>query len=286
MVGPSFSPVSLVPVTPDAQLPVNACRRLFILGCGRSGTSLVAGLFRRTGLFMGASSYLASNSNPTGYYEDREINSINEELVRSVLISSGITPPNDQCSKGWDYPSSDGQCWLARLSRSTLFKASDEINKRIDFVYSQGPTCLKDPRFNYTLQAWLSRIDKSESLSTAFICVFRQPSIVAASIIKEIHTAQYLKNFAISVRQAYEIWLLQYSYILEHHARQGRWLFIEYEDLLEPHGLELVQSFTGLKVDKALPTRRLNRTRPLNSPPSSVMQLYAELRSRAVSILD
>lgn len=273
------SPVSFAPVISDAQLPLNACRRLFILGSGRSGTSLLAGLFRHTGLFMGASAYLASISNPTGYYEDREINLINEELVRSVLPD--FTPQNDLCSNGWDHPSSHGQCWLARVPLVASFTASAEINKRIDQIYSQGPTCLKDPRFNYTLQAWLSRIETRQKESTAFICIFRQPSVVVESILNEVRTAAYLRNFAISVKQAYDCWLLQYSHILRLHANHGRWLFIEYDDLLDNAGLDRIEHFTGLQVDRTLPMRNLNRSKPSSSAPANAINLYEELRSRA-----
>jgi|694.fasta_scaffold51825_7 hypothetical protein len=275
------SPVSCVPLITDAQLPSNACRRLFILGSGRSGTSLLAGLFRQTGLFMGASAYLASPSNPTGYYEDREINSINEELVRSELPKYTLT--NDLYSNGWDCPSSYGQCWLARLPLAASFSTSAEINKRIDQIFSRGPTCLKDPRLNYTLQAWLSRIEVSQMNSMACICIFRHPSVVVESILREVRTAAYLRSFAISVKQAYDCWLLQYSHILRLHANSGRWLFVEYDELLQDSGLYKVEQFTGLQVDRTLPRSDLNRSKPSSTAPQNAVDIYQELMSRSSS---
>ena len=273
------SPVAHVPLISDLDLPMNACRRLFILGSGRSGTSLLAGLFRQTGLFMGSSAYLASPSNPTGYYEDREINSINEQLIKSVLPH--FTRINDVCGNGWDYPASHGQCWLARVPIDAAFTTSEEVDNRIDQVYSNGPTCLKDPRFSYTLQSWRSRIENKYAESTAFICVFRHPSVVIESILKEVRTASYLRTFAMSVKQAYDCWLLQYLHILRLHAVNGRWLFVKYDDLLDNSGLDKVEHFTGLLVDRTLPQRRFNRTTPSSVAPPDVTNLYEELLARA-----
>ena len=58
---------------------------LFVLGCGRSGTSLVAGLFRNAGYFMGENLLRPRDGNPLGFFEDREVNSINEELIGPLL---------------------------------------------------------------------------------------------------------------------------------------------------------------------------------------------------------
>ena len=46
---------------------------LFITGSGRSGTSMVAGLFRATGAFMGQHLVKPRISNPLGFFEDAEI---------------------------------------------------------------------------------------------------------------------------------------------------------------------------------------------------------------------
>ena len=49
---------------------------IIILGSGRSGTSMVAGLFRNCGYYMGDNYILPRESNPKGFFEDSEINNI------------------------------------------------------------------------------------------------------------------------------------------------------------------------------------------------------------------
>jgi hypothetical protein len=56
-------------------------RNLFILGSGRSGTSMVAGLFRNAGYFMGDKLHEPRHSNPLGFFEDAAVNNINESIL-------------------------------------------------------------------------------------------------------------------------------------------------------------------------------------------------------------
>ncbi|MEX1136279.1 MAG: sulfotransferase [Balneolales bacterium] len=279
MTESSFPPVSLVPTLSQTQLPKNACHRLFILGVGRSGTSLLAGLFRKTGLYMGSSSYLNSNANPRGYYEDREVNSINEDLIQKALTER--KDKQTSCNFSCDFPST-GQRWLARLQQSSTLQISQHINERIDRLYSQGPSCFKDPRFNYTLQAWLTPNINSEMNNSAFLCVFRNPSKTITSILKEVNTASYLQNFSMNAEQAYDCWELQYRNILNNLSSSGRWLFIEYEDLLEHAALDRIEAFTGHKVDRSLPERSLNRSIDALPAPQQAVALYDALRERAL----
>ena len=45
-------------------------RNCLILGSGRSGTSMAAGILARAGYFMGAELWPADIGNPKGYFED------------------------------------------------------------------------------------------------------------------------------------------------------------------------------------------------------------------------
>ena len=55
------------------------------MGSSRSGTSLTASLFRNSGYFYGNELLPPSVSNPKGYYEDRDINLLNNQLIDMVL---------------------------------------------------------------------------------------------------------------------------------------------------------------------------------------------------------
>lgn len=52
---------------------------IFVLGPHRSGTSLVAGMLDRLGVYMGPS--WADEHNPTGYFEDRRFLAFHKQLV-------------------------------------------------------------------------------------------------------------------------------------------------------------------------------------------------------------
>src|ERR1700677_4686273 len=59
-------------------------RNCLILGSGRSGTSMAAGILARAGYFMGDELWPTDVGNPKGQFEDREVNQINDELIASV----------------------------------------------------------------------------------------------------------------------------------------------------------------------------------------------------------
>lgn len=273
-----FPPVALVEPLAAEALPEGACRRLFVLGAGRSGTSLLAGLFRRTGLFMGAAAYRTREANPLGFYEDREVNAINEDLLAPLLPAP--THGGDRFQPGWDQPS-DGQRWLARLPLTCAVESTAETEQRIQALYRQGASCFKDPRFCYTLPIWRRLLDPAEIASTAFLCVFRSPAVVLSSVLREVGSAPYLRHLAISVDQVSDCWSLQYRHVLEQHASEGRWLFVAYEQMFQPSGLDRIEVFTGHAVDRSLPTTELNRSVPLQPAPAQLNELYAELCERA-----
>ena len=84
---------------------------LFVLGCGRSGTSLVAGLFRNAGFHMGDNLYRPRPSNPKGFFEDVAVNGLNDDLIGRLLPGR---PSGDLSGYGWDVPNCK-QRWLGRL---------------------------------------------------------------------------------------------------------------------------------------------------------------------------
>lgn len=276
---PPSDPLEFPPAMPVSALPAAACRRLFLLGAGRSGTSLLAGLFRRSGLFMGESTYKLRPSNPHGLFEDREVNAINEALLASLLPAPPLRSA-DGLEDGQDVPG-EGQRWLARLPLEAKVEANSELEQRILSLYARGSSCFKDPRFCYTLAVWRKLLPAEDEEHTAFLCVFRDPAVVLASVLEEVHSALYLGGLAISVDQVLACWRWQYRHVLENHARSGRWLFVAYEQLLEPSGLDRIEAFTGHRLDRSLPEPSLNRSRPQRAVPGPVGDLYRELCRRA-----
>ena len=58
---------------------------LIILGSGRSGTSLVTGLFAKAGYNQGTRLSGPNEGNPKGRFEDRQVNYTNEIILSQVM---------------------------------------------------------------------------------------------------------------------------------------------------------------------------------------------------------
>ena len=240
-----------------------------ILGSGRSGTSMVAGTLAKAGYFMGDNLYPAKISNPKGFFEDPEINGINEDLLSQVL------PKRPPIIGKWFFHNRPrlGHYWLVRIPVNMSIPITSNITKRIQRLTKRQPFCLKDPRFCYTLPLWRPYLE-----NTIYICVFRDPSSTVLSILKECKMADYLKDFNITYEDALEIWRLMYLHIIEHFRHQGDWLFLHYDQVLYGDGLERLRAITGAPVDESFPDRSLHRTNPSKIPlPIEIQNIYKQL---------
>jgi len=264
--------VAPIPSTLESLQPAGeAADRLFVLGAGRSGTSLLAGLFRRSGLHMGDAPYRPRQANPHGFFEDREVNSINEALLASCLpqrVESGV------CGHGHDVPG-EGQRWLARLPAAITPATTADLSSRISAILARGATCLKDPRFCYTLPAWWQAIEPGARVR--HLCVFRHPSVVASSVLRECRSAPYLANLAISPELVFANWCLLYRHILQKHALSGEWLFVAYDRLFEDSTLDCIEAFSGHKLDRSLIDPALNRSRTEHLTSAEAESIYQQL---------
>ncbi len=247
-------------------------KNIIILGSGRSGTSMVAGCFAKSGYFMGDDLWDARKANPKGFFEDREINEINEDLLEPVV-------PKRRHLWGkifFQHQPIKWQRWLACLPPDVKISSPPSIVERIKKIVQREPYCLKDPRFSYTLPAWEPFLNK-----TVFICVFRDPGSTAASIYKECLEVPHLANpksgIKISMRQAFEVWIHTYLPILSIHRYKGDWLFLHYNQVLTSEGMDKLEEFTGSKVDRSFPTAKLSRSKPSGKNPKKSMEIYSDL---------
>ena len=242
-------------------------RNLLILGSGRSGSSMVAGAFRTAPYFMGENLWEASDSNPKGYFEDYEINSINEEILTSVVR---LRPRILGWSFCRDRPRR-GQMWLARIPLDAKISCPPEITQRIIQLTSREPFCFKDPRFAYTLPCWAPHL-----VNTRHIVVFRDPATTVASLEKECRK-DYLHDLSITRDEIIELWMLTYSHILRWYRCGDSWLFIHYDQVLQPAGLDRLEKFSAARVDRLFPDVSLRRSSPINSIPPRAKALYSQL---------
>ena len=61
-------------------------KNCLIMGSGRSGTSMIAGMLAKEDYFFGDNLYQARDPNPKGFFEDPEINDINETILSQVTL--------------------------------------------------------------------------------------------------------------------------------------------------------------------------------------------------------
>lgn len=246
----------------------NGLKNVIVLGSGRSGTSMAAGILSGSGFYMGSNIYPASISNPKGNFESWEINGINERLLAQVV------PGRPPLLGRWIFHERPtvGQRWLAHVPLETAIPCPPKIKERIRKVVQKSPFCFKDPRFSYTLPAWRPFLK-----NVVFICIFREPTITATSILKVCKDAPYLRDFLINFDRVLEIWCLMYRHILEMHRYEGQWLFLHYDQLLKGDGLDRLERFVGTEINRDFPDVLLNRSIPKETASLEAKWIYKQL---------
>lgn len=134
---------------------------IIITGCGRSGTSVMAGVLWRCGLDLGFDASLSEN------YEHLNIVALNDSLIGCCLDGTG-NPAT------WNSPPMVES--LERACGAVLPRVKEFSNSFDGFLRNQGA---KDPRFCFTLRMWqrVWPIDK-------IVYCLRDPDEVAASFLE------------------------------------------------------------------------------------------------------
>jgi hypothetical protein len=134
---------------------------IIILGMYRSGTSLVAGLLHRLGVFMGED--FGNNSDPWHHYEDQAFVSLNQQLLTSA-----------------------GGSWRKPPSVQALFRSSHPYNERIQRLlrerFKAPPWGFKDPSTCLTAPLWHSHLLLWGK--PRYVIVWRERERVVASLIQ------------------------------------------------------------------------------------------------------
>lgn len=259
-------------------------KNCIILGAGRSGTSMVAGTLADAGYYMGDTLLPPTEGNPKGYFESREVEAVNDGLIHTMRY-----PTRREKRLAWlrpipqqpDFDTLEPWVkarWLALIPpvRQPILKSI--YQEQIEALVKYQPFCFKDPRFSYTLPAWRPFLNPSE---TAFICVFREPAITAASILKEVQTESYLDGLTITYEQVMQMWVYSYRHILTKHRHAGSWLFLHYSQVLTEEGLNRIEMLLDVKVNRDFPEARLQRTQSEQNAPRDAQHIYRQLCSLA-----
>lgn len=219
---------------------------------------------------MGDHLHGPSEGNPKGYFEDSEVNSINEKLLARVVAKRRWRRIGRVLFRSGP---STYQRWLSVVPIDRQIVTSNAIDKRIRALTARRPFCFKDPRFSYTLPIWWPFLEKS-----VFVCIFRHPSATAESIMKECKANPSMQGFAISKEGALLVWAAMYSHILRiHRPRGGDWLFLHYRQLLEAHARGTLADRLGVNIDGSFADPVLERSCATHEVPEQTRVLYREL---------
>jgi hypothetical protein len=219
------------------------------------------------GYFLGHQLLPPGSDNPKGFYEDREVNSINEVLL------SGVTPPQPPgCAARADNAVLWGWRWLADVPGDATFSCTPALATQIRTLTRNIPYCFKDPRFCYTLPVWRPYLD-----DCVFLCVFREPAHTAHSILKVCERGEYLHGLEIDFQEALQRWLSMYRQVLDIHRKQGDWLFLHYRQILNASGIPRLEAFLNTHIESEFADVRLARTLEGGDVPHEAVAVYEHL---------
>ena len=232
---------------------------VIVVGCGRSGTSMVAGLLASAGYFMGPNLHPPREANPTGFFEGEVVKDVNEALLDPLVGPDGRTQL--------------GSRWLETIPQSVSVPKAEGANARtIRRLVAHRPFAFKDPRFCYTLSAWRPFLPSG----TAFVCVFREPGRTVTSLLRERNEAPWLRDVHLDAVGAEGLWNTMYRRVLDEHLLVGRWLFLHYDQVLAGPGVSRLSRHVGTRLSSLILRADLKRSTDRQTH-ESLRVTYAEL---------
>jgi hypothetical protein len=191
-------------------------RLVLVVGVGRSGTSLLAGILGQVGFHIPQPEVVADSTNPRGFGEPRWVVDFHTRLMRRARVTVFDARP-------------------AAWEKTRAFAENREVQAELrDWVASEmrhsDDVVVKDPRVGWFLPLWLSAARELE-LSTSFITMLRHPAEILASARRSYGEWQTDASRAAS-------WL---NVMLESEraTRGAPRAFIRYEDLMSDWAGEL-----------------------------------------------
>ncbi|MCI8598475.1 MAG: hypothetical protein HFJ10_08535 [Lachnospiraceae bacterium] len=181
---------------------------VIILGMHRSGTSMVSQICQSMGAYLGEQDELmgAAEDNRDGFFENKEIARINDEILRL-------------CNQRWytlETPEPD-------YRHPQIGKAMEEIKVNIQNLFNRSDiVAVKDPRISVLLPLWEKVINDLEA-EVHYIWVCRNPLEVAESLRKR---DGYSRKHSLMLWMHYNLRILKY-------LKEKEYLLIHYRDILE-----------------------------------------------------
>jgi len=240
---------------------------IIVLGCGRSGTSMIAGAITTAGqrYNIGGVPHRPDQLNEKGYFETYAVNSINDDILKTcekVETTRGVR-----------------QGWLSIVPVDTKIDAcSDSVRIRISSVTGNKPYLFKDPRFSYTLPVWLPYLTNCK-----FICVFRDLSEFLQSVVRTCQTAKYLNGIIVDEEFFRKIWFNTYNYILHHYSHLNIF-YVNCSQFVKGFDVNRLSDFVGHEINRNFADKELIHFNPNNldlCADDKSIELYNKLNDMA-----
>jgi hypothetical protein len=240
---------------------------------------MVAATFRSSGAFMGDHLIPGTPSNPNGYYEDREINYLNDQLIGRMLGTPFL---------GWrirrrffrTVHSVRSAFFLAAPRKLRTLQLTSQEEEKIRWFVQREPFCYKDPRFSVTLPLWRPYLPKS----TRFIVVFRDPMRTVESMLRDARE-QSDPPLPITPRQGWVCWMRTYARLLALSEGLENWMFVDYNGRFDASTRMRLAEFSEAALDFSQIDPRVSRTTVQQWPDTAIARkcrgLYDRMCARA-----
>ena len=253
---------------------MNSVRRpSVVLGCGRSGTSLLAGTLAASGYGLGDGLLRADASNPKGFFESRRVNDLNEALLAPLTDGAPMTDAGRPLTRR---PLRQGERWLAALAPDTEIPVQPGLQEELDDALQVPPgssLARKDPRFTWTLPAWPSPLADAVRL-----CVVRHPLAAARSILAMTDQG----DLGLTLDGALAVWSAFYRRAKHLAARDSApWVFVHFDQLVDGTGYARISEVLGVDLSLAFLDTALRRTQHDGDVPTQIASLHDDLRDLA-----
>lgn len=226
-------------------------RNCVILGAGRSGTSLVAGLLRSAGYNYGPDLLEPDASNPRGYFESSRINDVNEAILADCGLPWWLEPFANHLGFR---DAGRGLRWLNQVPAHWPLQADAEQKRVIRRLTRNEPFCFKDPRFSYTLPCWASALE-----DPVVLYVVRHPLGAARSLVKHARRRGYAERLGMDLEEALAVWRATNRYALTNsYGTVGEWRIVMFHDFFGGAAVNVVEAALGVTAD----TSHIDRSAP------------------------
>jgi len=236
----------------------------------------MGGILHQSGYYMGDYLYPPRISNPKGFFEDKEINRINELILENYdgLIQNG----QKEISRTYSpYNPRFGHRWLSFIPFDTTITCKTQTVLNDIFYYTEKqPFAYKDPRFCFTLDVWKQYLPSE----TIIIAMIRNPLYTVQSVLDECKRANYLNDFYITKQIAIDLWINYYNRILK-LIKEGKYkiFVIDYDKLIKKQVLNKLSELLGTSLRNDFIDISLSRSSQIDGNEISANYNIAEMLS-------